>query len=73
MRKNERAWKRKRPCRDHRYHQNAWLSNKLCLVSFVLPIALGALDGEQTVFFLKGTLLGILTLPLGLIVGGVLT
>ena len=72
MRKNERAWKRKRPCRDHSCHQNAWLSNKLCLVSFVLPIALGALDGEQTVFFLKGTLLGILTLPLGLIVGGVL-
>ncbi len=43
-----------------------------CLVSFVLPIALGALDEKQTVFFLKGTLLGILTLPLGLIAGGVL-
>lgn len=43
-----------------------------CLVSFVLPITLGVLEEKQTGIFLKGVLFGILTLPLGLVAGGIL-
>lgn len=41
-----------------------------CLLSFVLPIALGVLKEAETSLFMNGVLFGILTLPLGLFVGG---
>ena len=42
-----------------------------CLVSFVLPISLGALEAEDAPAFLRGAALGVAALPAGLLAGGV--
>ena len=42
------------------------------LVSFALPISLGALPSHETGGFMQGILWGILSLPLGLLAGGVI-
>lgn len=42
------------------------------LVSFALPISLGALPAHETGGFMQGVLWGILSLPLGLLVGGLI-
>ena len=41
-----------------------------CLVSFVLPISLGALTGQDAPAFLRGAALGVASLPAGLLAGG---
>lgn len=42
-----------------------------CLVSFVLPISLGALRGEAAKEYLRGAALGVAALPAGLLAGGI--
>lgn len=41
-----------------------------CLVSFVLPMALGALPGHEVMGYMQGVLWGLIALPAGLVAGG---
>ncbi|TCU77386.1 ethanolamine transporter [Tissierella praeacuta] len=41
-------------------------------ISFTIPVAVGFISKEDFKFFAKGTLAGIITIPLGMIVGGVM-
>lgn len=42
------------------------------IISFTIPVAIGLISKEDFVFFSKGILAGILTIPLGMIVGGII-
>ncbi|MGM9986674.1 MAG: ethanolamine utilization protein EutH [Bacillaceae bacterium] len=42
-----------------------------CLISFVLPISLGSIKRDEVMDFMQGVLWGIVALPLGLAIGGV--
>ena len=43
-----------------------------CLISFVLPISLGTITQKEVSSFMRGVLYGIIALPVGLFVGGIL-
>lgn len=43
-----------------------------CLISFVLPISLGSIDNSEISSFMTGVLFGIIVLPAGLLVGGLM-
>lgn len=41
------------------------------IISFTIPVAIGLISKEDFVFFAKGILAGILTIPIGMIAGGI--
>lgn len=43
-----------------------------CLISFVLPVSLGALHRDEVVGFMQGVVWGVIALPAGLVLGGLL-
>lgn len=43
-----------------------------CTLSFTIPVGMGLIPKEQTASFLRGILIGLMTLPLTLIAGGLL-
>lgn len=43
-----------------------------CTISFTIPLALGIIDEKHMDIFCKGILCGIITIPIGLFIGGIL-
>lgn len=43
-----------------------------CTISFTIPVAIGMIPKKEQVYFSKGIMAGIITIPLGCLVGGVL-
>ena len=41
-----------------------------CTITFSLPVGLGIIQKDDTPFFIRGLLIGLITIPLGSIVGG---
>ena len=44
-----------------------------CTIVFTIPVGMGILEKQDRVFFAKGIMLGLVTMPVGLLVGGVLS
>ncbi len=44
-----------------------------CTIVFTIPVGMGIIEKQDRVFFAKGIMLGLVTMPVGLLVGGVLS